>query len=220
TVAAYQPTNPTGRIQLVTQGTTGTTGVVNLTLWPAVFTLRSSATGFATVESSVDVSATSSTTVTLAGTSVLFGHVRDPDLVPLNADSTLPGLDPPGLRNLRLQIDATLGNGDGTLSAGEITAFQNWLTAKGPGYVTTDGFFTTNSRSYNSTLSSFALSLSNTLGTPNAKVWINTTAQYKIKGAPPYIANGGKTYFVNLTMIPDKNVSVYQDYLYFVSFPK
>ena len=322
TVAAYQPTNPTGRIQLVTQGTTGTTGVVNLTLWPAVFTLRSSAPGFATVESSVDVSATSSVTVTLAGTSVLFGHVRDPDLVPisvgvvawlynpaaantsisrlipatvggslyqfetartpngaytlivdangyrsssqsvtvtgtptlldvtlqpatkeqytttvaygaadwnnltvwrnvtLNADSTLPGLDPPGLRNLRLQIDATLGNGDGTLSAGEITAFQNWLTAKGPGYVTTDGFFTTNSRSYNSTLSSFALSLSNTLGTPNAKVWINTTAQYKIKGAPPYIANGGKTYFVNLTMIPDKNVSVYQDYLYFVSFPK
>src|SRR5207247_10303233 len=77
--------------------------------------------------------------------------------VTLNADSTLPGLDPAGLRNLRLQIDANLGNGDGTLSAGEITAFQNWLTAKGPGYVTTDGFFTTNSRSYNSTLSSFAL---------------------------------------------------------------
>src|SRR5213596_1259810 len=322
TVAAYQPTNPTGRIQLVTQGTTGTTGVVNLTLWPAVFTLRSSASAFATVESSVDVSAQSSVTVTLAGTSVLFGHVRDPFNVPLsagvvawlynpsaantsisrlipgtvsgslyqfetartpngpytlivdangyrslsqsvtvtgtptlidvnlqpatpeqytttvlygaadwnnvtmwrnvtlNADSTLPGLDPPSLRNLRLQIDATLGNGDGTLSAPEITAFQNWLTAKGPGYVTTDGFFTTNSRSYNSTLSSFALSMSNTLGTPNAKVWINTTAQYKIKGAPPYIANGAKTYFVNLTMIPDKNVSVYQDYLYFVSFPK
>src|SRR5438034_1189167 len=140
--------------------------------------------------------------------------------VTVNADSTLPGLDPPSLRNLRLQIDATLGNGDGTLSAPEITAFQNWLTAKGPGYVTTDGFFTTNSRSYNSTLSSFALSMSNTLGTPNAKVWINTTAQYKIKGAPPYIANGAKPYFVNLTMIPDKNVSVYQDYLYFVSFPK
>src|SRR5205814_2258561 len=85
TVAAHQPTNPTGRIQLVTQGTTGTTGVVNLTLWPAVFTLRSSASAFATVESSVDVSAQSSVTVTLAGTSVLFGHVRDPFNVPLSA---------------------------------------------------------------------------------------------------------------------------------------
>ena len=322
TVAAYQPTNPTGRIQFVTQGTTGTTGVTNLTLWPATFTLRTSAPNLATVETSVDVSLTSSTTVTLAGTSILFGHVKNgngtflssgvvawlynpsalntsiarlipgtvsgslykfetartptgtytlivdadkyltssqsvtvtatPQLldvvlqpspperyatavaygaadwnnltiwrnVTLNPDSTLPGLGPPNLRNLRLQIDATLGNGDGTLSAGEITAFQAWLTAKGPGYVTSDGFFTTNSRSYNSTLSSFILTLSNTLGTPNARVWINTTAQYKIKAAPPFIANGAKTYFVNLTLIPDQNVSVYQDYVYFVSFPK
>src|SRR5436309_14804983 len=85
TVPAYQPTTPTGRIQLITQGTTGTTGVVNLTLWPAVFTLRSSASAFATVESSVDVSAHSSVTVTLAGTSVLFGHVPDPFHVPLSA---------------------------------------------------------------------------------------------------------------------------------------
>src|SRR5437899_6757296 len=56
----------------------------------------------------------------------------------LNADSTLPNLLPPNLRDLRLQIDSTLGNGNGLLDLGEMNAFTAWLKAKGPGYVTTD----------------------------------------------------------------------------------
>src|SRR5207249_8423106 len=37
--------------------------------------------------------------------------------ITLNADSTLSGLGPTNLRDLRLQIDSTLGNGDGILSS-------------------------------------------------------------------------------------------------------
>jgi len=142
----------------------------------------------------------------------------------LNADSTLPNLLPPNLRDLRLQIDATLGNGNGILDGGEINAFQLWLKAKGPGYVTTDtlppGFLTTNGRAYNSSLLSFSVGVSPTLSTPNAKVWINSTATYALKGTPPYIATGAKTYFVNLTMVPDSNVTAYQNYSYTIILPK
>src|SRR6266571_6342032 len=107
----------------------------------------------------------------------------------LNPDSTLPGLSPVNLRNLRLQIDATPGLGD-------IAAFQPWLLAKGPGYVTTDGFLTTSNRAYNSSLASYTVDVSPTLPTANAKVWINTTATYSLKGAPPYITVGAASYLV------------------------
>jgi len=127
-------------------------------------------------------------------------------------------------RDLRLQIDATLGNGDGSLSAGEIAAFcctpTSWLARKGPGYVTTDGFLTTNGRSSNSSLASFNVAVSPTLSTPDAKVWINTTTTYALKQTPPWIATGAKNYFVNMTMVPDTNVSVYQNYTYSVILPK
>ena len=325
TVAAYQSTNPTGRVQPVAQGTTGSTGVVNLTLWPASFQLRASAPNFVTIEQTVDVSAVSAVTLTLTGTVELFGQVQSQSgaflssgvvawlynpftagnasisrLIPgtvsnsfyqfetarvpngqydlivdadgylssretltltgaqtphdvilqpapqerynttvayvasdwnnltvwrnitLNADSTLSGLGPTNLRDLRLQIDSTLGNGDGILSSGEITAFQTWICNKGPAYVATDGFLTTNGRSYNSTAGPCGVTVSPTLGTPTARVWLNTTTptQYKIKQAPPYIAAGGKSYFVNLTMVPDTNTTVYQDYVYVVILPK
>ena len=140
----------------------------------------------------------------------------------LNADSTLPGLGPTNLRDLRLQIDSTLGDGDGILSLGEMAAFQTWICNKGPAYVATDGFFTTNGRSYNSTAGPCGVTVSPTLGTPTGRVWLNTTTptQYKVKQAPPYIATGGKTYFVNVTMVPDTNATVYQDYVYSVVLPK
>ena len=140
----------------------------------------------------------------------------------LNPDSTLPGLSPANLRNLRLQIDATpgLGDGDGLLEPGEISAFQPWLLAKGPGYVTTDGFLTTSNRAYNSSLASYTVLVSPTLPTPDAKVWINTTATYSLKGAPPYIAVGAASYLVTMTMVPDSNTSAYQNYTYTVAFPR
>src|SRR5206468_257253 len=79
-VAAFQSTNPTNRIQLVAQGTTGTTGVVNLTLWDATIQLRTSAALLPTVESSVIVSGPTSSTVNLSPVPlVLFGHVQNVD---------------------------------------------------------------------------------------------------------------------------------------------
>src|SRR5207247_8076979 len=68
--------NPTGRVQPVAQGTTGSTGVVNLTLWPASFQLRASAPNFVTIEQTVDVSAVSAVTLTLTGTVEVFGQVQ------------------------------------------------------------------------------------------------------------------------------------------------
>jgi hypothetical protein len=325
TVAAFQSTNPTNRIQLAAQGTTGSTGVVNLTLWNATFQLRTSAALFPTVESTVIVSGTTAFTVNLAvPPPVLSGHVLGPGgvflssgvvawlynplaantsisrLIPgtvsasyyqfetarvpnagytliigadgylsskesitipgvpnphdvtlqkapqerydttlafgaadwnnitvwrnltLNPASTLPGLGPANLRDFRLQIDATLGNGDGILSAAEIAAFQAWICNKGPAYVATDGFFTTNSKAYNSTAGPCGLTVSPTLANPNGRVWINTTTptQYKIRPAPPYIATRAKTYFINMTMVPDSNGSVYKNYTYTVILPR
>src|SRR3989475_3971461 len=325
TVAAFQSTNPTNRIQLVAQGITGSTGVVNLTLWDASFQLRTSAALLPTVESTVAVSGPTSVTVNLSPVPLaLFGHVQNSSdflgsgvvawlynplaantslsrLIPgtvtasffqfetarvpspatytlivdangylsstesitipgvtnphdvtlrpapperydtivaygaadwnnltawrnltLNADSTLPGLGPTNLRTLRLQIDSPLGNGDGNLSAGEITAFQTWICSKGPAYVATDGFFTTNGHAYNSTAGPCGLTVSPTLTNPNGGVWINTTTAtpYKIKGAPPYIAPGAKTYDLTLTMVADSNISAYQNYTYTVVLPK
>src|SRR5207245_11180131 len=79
------------------------------------------------------------------GTTVAYGTADWNNLtawrnLTLNADSTLPGLGPANLRDLRLQIDSTLGNGDGSLSPQEITAFQTWVCNKAPAYVATDGF--------------------------------------------------------------------------------
>jgi PKD repeat protein len=323
-VAAYQSTNPTGRIQLVTKGTTGSTGVVNLTVWDATFQLRTSAPNLPSVESTVIVSGATSSTVNLNSVPVqLYGQVKNATgsflssgvvawlynpvepatsisrLIPgtvrdsyyqfedarvpdgptytliidadgylsskeqititpgplehdvilqpapreryettilygtadwnnltswrnltLNPDSTLPGLGPPDLRDLRLQIDATLGNANGLLDGNETTSFLNWLVTKGPAYVTTDGFFTTNGKSYNSTLSSFSLTVTPTLGIANGRVWINATVQYKIKGAPPFIVAGAKSYDLTMTVVPDSDVPAYKDNVYLVKLPR
>jgi len=321
-VAAYNPSNPTGRIQLVAMGTTNSAGVVDLTLWPAVFTLRSSATDFPTVESSVDVSATSTTTVNLVAAIELFGHVRDRSsqefltsgvvawlynpsapntsasrLIPgtvrdslfqfedarvpsgvytiivdanghlahtasvtlsgtpiesdveldaapperyettilygaldwnnltvwrnltLNADSTLPAFVPTNLRDFRLQIDSTFGNGNGVLSIAESATFNTSLATRGPAYVTTDAFLKTNGRAYLSSPTSYAFTVQG-LETLGNKVWINTTATYAVKQAPPYIAYGAKTYFVNVTMVADTNVSALFDFVYTIALPR
>src|SRR3990170_2722179 len=136
----------------------------------------------------------------------------------LNADSTLPGLRPSGLRALRLQVDHTLGNGDAAVDDNETTAFDAWLEANGPLYVTTDGFLTTNSKSHRSAVS-YAVTVEGLLGT-GPKIWINTTATYALRTAPPYVPFGADKYFVNLTLRPDSNETVYQDYVYVVDLPR
>jgi len=136
----------------------------------------------------------------------------------LNPDTNLSGLNPDGLRDLRLQVDFTMGNGNGVIDGSEGTAFHDWFVRNGPFYVTTDGFFTTNGKSYLSA-TSYSVNVDG-LAAAGSKVWINTTVTYALKQAPPYIAVGAKTYFVNVTLIGDSNVSAYRDFVYLVSLPK
>jgi hypothetical protein len=136
----------------------------------------------------------------------------------LNPDTNLSALNPPNLRDLRLQIDYTLGNGNGIIDGTEATAFHNWLVANGPFYVTTDAFFTTNGKAYLSSTSYTVTVLG--LTTPGSNVTISTSTTYSLKQTPSYIAAGAKTYSVNVTMVPDSNVSAYKDFVYAVALPR
>src|SRR5207245_1820747 len=59
----------------------------------------------------------------------------------LRPDSTIPGLDLPGVRSLGLQIDYAVGNRDGVLQTTELNglnnSFQWWLKTRLADYVTT-----------------------------------------------------------------------------------
>lgn len=137
----------------------------------------------------------------------------------LNAYSTLSGLGPAGLRDLRLQISYTLGDSSGTVGAPELTAFTNWLRGNGPAYVTTDSFLLTDGKSYNSTMTSYTVAVSNTLLTPGAKVWINTTTTYHLK-TTSWVTYGQPKYYLNMTVYPDTNTTVYQNQSYLVELPQ
>lgn len=326
TVAAYSPVNPSGRIQLVTTGTTGPTGAVNLTLWDDSFRIRASFRDLQTVEEPIDVVPLLTMTINLVVPVELRGRVRNassgnfisegvvawlyapgqPDTsafrqipatvkeslyefenvrvtdgtywlivdakghratatginmtgaqterninlepapwerfettvlygaqdwnnltmwrnLTLNADSTLPGLLPPDLRNLRFQIDSTFGDRDALLDQPEIDAFRASLVDKGPGYVTTDPFFTTNSQAYNCSEASFlVVDLEGLAPGPvtTGPVWINTTWTCTLKQTPPpWIVNGAKTYWLNMTLAPDSNVTNRFDFAYRVDLP-
>src|SRR5438093_5166621 len=79
TAAAFNISNPTGKPQLVRSNTTNATGDANLTLWAGVFQLRTSAPFYQTDQSNVDVSGTSSVTISLIAGTGVFGQVVDPD---------------------------------------------------------------------------------------------------------------------------------------------
>lgn len=155
-------------------------------------------------------------------TTVLYGATDWNNLtvyrnLTLNQDSTLAGLEPSGLKDLRLQIDATLGNGNGALVASEATAFQTWLLAKGPQYVTTDAFLLTDGNAYNASASSYVVSVANLLGT--GTVWINTSATYGLK-TTSWVTYGQPKYFVNVTCLVDSNTTVYHNEVYVVQLPR
>ena len=156
-------------------------------------------------------------------TSVIFG-ARDWNNftiyrnLTLNAYSSLPGLGPSALRDLRLQISYTLGDSTGTIGSAQLTSFTNWLQGNGPAYVTTDSFLLTNGKSYNSTETSYTVAVSNSLLTPGDPVWINTTTTYHLK-TTSWITYGQPKYFLNLTLFPDTNTTVYQNQTYIVQLP-
>jgi len=136
----------------------------------------------------------------------------------LNPDTTMPGLDPAGLRDLRLQVDYTLGSSrDGNVTAAESDAFRGWVEGNGPLYVTTDGVTISNGKAH---ISAVAYSVTvEGLTTAGGDVWINASTTYSLRETP-YIAAGANRYFVNLTTLPDVNVSVLQDEVYVVVLPR
>jgi PKD repeat protein len=137
----------------------------------------------------------------------------------LNPDTTLPGLNPPGVRDLGLQVDFTFGEAtgrNGLVDGTEPAAFEAWLEANGPSYASTDGFLTTNGKSYlQTTPTDYTVTV-----VWGSRIWINTTATYKLKVAPPYIPFGASRYFVNVTTVGDSNTSVYYDNVYEVVLPR
>jgi len=141
----------------------------------------------------------------------------------LRPDSTVPGLDLPGIRSLGLQIDYGLGNRDGVLQASELNGangtFQWWLKTRLADYVTTDSFLTTNGLVYNSSApyTVAPITYSPSLANPVA-FFVNTTASYVLK-TPPVLTNGKSKYFVNLTTPNDSNQTVYQDQVVEVRLP-
>ncbi len=138
----------------------------------------------------------------------------------LNPDSTLAGLSPAGVRNLRDQLNFTFGNGlgDGTVSPNDVAAFTNWLRQNGPVYVTTDAFMLLNGQGYTSSVTSFVVSVSNTLPNAAGKVWINTTATYHLESTA-WITYGQPKYYLNMTLFPDTNTTVYHNETYIVQLP-
>jgi len=139
----------------------------------------------------------------------------------LNTDSSLAGLQPTGFRDLREQVNYTLGDGTyngGAVSPGDYAAFQAWLLRNGPLYVTTDAFLLLNGKSFTSSMTSFKVSVSNTFLTPGDKVWINSSATYQVKSSA-WISYGAPKYFLNMTIFPDTNVTVYHNMTYLVQLP-
>ena len=127
----------------------------------------------------------------------------------LREDSAVPGLEQPEVRNAALQIDIGVGDGDGNLTGGELTAYQVQLENAGPRYVTTEGFFTTQSIAFLSEATSYSVAV-NRVGTD---LYVNTTADYVKKGSTsikPNLLN----YFLNATLEFDTNTSAYVNRTY------
>ncbi|MFQ6012076.1 MAG: PKD domain-containing protein [Thermoplasmata archaeon] len=126
-----------------------------------------------------------------------------------NNDSTFPGLPFAQVRNLRLQIDLALGDGNGILNATERDAFRTYLLEAGPKHVDTESFFTTNSQAYRSDLNggvtdynvSFA-SFDLTAGPVQVASLANYTA------IDPTIPADEERYFVNVTAPHDMEADV------------
>jgi len=132
-------------------------------------------------------------------------------------DSVFPGLDFPEVRDIRWQLDLNFGDRNGSLSSTELDAFRQHLQEMNSSYVVTDSLITVNGRAYNSTgYVASVLDLGLAVGFN-----ITTRTEYTVKqlSTGAILANKPR-YFVNVTTIADKNVTVYQNYTYRVLVPK
>jgi chitodextrinase len=133
----------------------------------------------------------------------------------LNQDSTVPGLPFSFIRNLHLQIDLALGDGDGALEPNEMTAFQDWVLTAGPKHVDTIGLFTTNSQPYLSDVMNGETDYTATVTfLPDGGASITSRANYTVMGDPIPAEEQG--YFVNLSASHDVSGVNIVDFTYTV----
>ena len=150
----------------------------------------------------------------------------------LNRDSQIPWLDLSYLRDAYLQIDYSLGNKNGTLTADEIEKFRVSMQQNGSSYINTygvnaDGSLKLNTNSY--------MYLSNKINDPSSAdteyavtadidqtrsqpIWINATTRYTVKGTD-YIPYMNPKYYVNFTGTWDTNSTVYRNNTYLIDLP-
>ncbi len=92
----------------------------------------------------------------------------------LNNDSHLASLGTDTWGSLWLEIDWTVGDRDGNLSSQEWTNFSAWLEERGPQFLSTDGFFTTEQEEYTLKMTGYSVDVTY----DNEHVWIETVAWY------------------------------------------
>lgn len=132
----------------------------------------------------------------------------------LNEDSGLSGLPFAFVRDLRLQIDLALGDGDGSLEVGEVDALRDWLLESGPKHVDTTGLFTTNSKAYRSDVGNGTTDFNVTVDIPLAGGLsaVVTWANHSLIGAS--IPADQDLYFLNVTAGHDTNDTVRVNHTY------
>ena len=99
-------------------------------------------------------------------------------------DDTHPALAYTDMGSLRIQIDLTLGNCDGYLSAGEAAAFHDMLEAYGPQYVTSQNLLVMNDTVYAAgAMTNYIMNLGEGAVTDMAGVNYSYSSHYTVHGA-------------------------------------
>jgi hypothetical protein len=135
----------------------------------------------------------------------------------LNSDSHIPSLGTPNFGNLALEVDWTLGDKDGNLTVLEWDAFETWLEDRGPQFLKTSGFFTTEDEEYTLDPTGYDVTLTN----DNVNVWIDTVATYSTSG----IESNLDTYDLALNAAYDGSIliegedKILTNYTYWVHTP-
>ncbi len=139
----------------------------------------------------------------------------------LNLDSHLPSLGTASLGSLELEIDLTVGNGNGALDQTEKDLFVAWLVDRGPQFLTTAGLFTTEAIDYTLELQGMASRYTVAVTYDAQNIRIETVAWYTTTG----IALDEDTYNLELktaydqTILIDGEDKILTNYTYNVVLP-
>jgi hypothetical protein len=122
----------------------------------------------------------------------------------LNMDSHIPSLGTDALGSLELEVDLTVGDGDGALAPAEWTNFTTWLTERGPQFLSTAGLFTTEAEDYSLELLGMQSRYTVTVTHDTQNVWIATESWYNTTG----IALDEDTYNLELKAAYDRSIEI------------